>query len=141
MTSITSTRKVAVPTAGSRIWTNGSLSLIGSYFWRRGNTGQFKAGSFGPFFAPRGGIGEAVLQFELALQKLVYAAHDVGDDRLRCIEDTALNLLFSCDRIPRERVHKSERRCCLRIAIIEIAENRIQMSVAAVQKRRDLLDA
>ena len=81
MTSMTSTRKVPVPVAGSRIWTKGSpgemvrfspgSSVIG---------GQFQAGVLLQHLAPGGGVGETVLEAELGLQQFVDAADDVGDD-------------------------------------------------------------
>ena len=43
-------------------------------------------------FAPRGGIGEAVGEPELAAQQFVHRSHDVGDHRARGVEDASTNL-------------------------------------------------
>jgi hypothetical protein len=42
--------------------------------------------------APGGGVGETVGEAELGLQEFVDAADDGGDDRLRGVEDAALDL-------------------------------------------------
>ncbi len=93
MTSMTSTRKVAVPVAGSRIWTKGSSGRDGALFARLvGERRELQAGVLFQHLAPGGGVGEAVGEAELGLQQLVDAADDVGDDGLRRVEDAALDL-------------------------------------------------
>ena len=92
MTSMTSTRKVAVPVAGSRIWTKGSSGEMVRF--SPGSSvsgGSFRPGMLFQHLAPGGGVGETVGEAELGLQEFVDAADDVGDDGLRGVEDATLD--------------------------------------------------
>ena len=89
---MTSTRKVAVPVAGSRIWTNGSL---GCDAVRDLQVLRVVC----DHLAPGGGRGKAVFETKLGLQEFMDAADDVGDDGLRGVEDAALHA-FLARRIP-----------------------------------------
>jgi hypothetical protein len=65
---MTSTMKVPVPVAGSRIWTKGCGS--------RAELGQFQLGLAGHHLAPGDGAGQAVFNAEFGFQNLVHTAHD-----------------------------------------------------------------
>jgi hypothetical protein len=79
MTSMTSTGKVAVPVAGSRIWTKCDVRL------------RIVAFGFLNEVAPGDGVGESVFEVELGFDKFVHGADDVGDDGIGGVEDAALD--------------------------------------------------
>src|SRR5680860_59382 len=96
MTSMTSTRKVAVPVAGSRIWTKGSSGEM--VFFSPGSSesgGNFICGCFFSI-APQVVVSaRPSARPNSRLQEFVDAADDVGDDGLRSVKHAALRLELS----------------------------------------------
>ena len=67
-------------------------------------------------------------------------ADDVRNDRFRRIEDAALDFLFAVVFRQKQFVEMDDR-IFLRVAVVEIAKNSVQLSIRAVQKRGDFLNA
>ena len=79
--------------------------------------------------APGGCVGEAVFEAELGLQEFVDAADDVGDDRLRGVEDAALDLLLLVVGLEEVLVEVNDR-VFFGVAVAEIAEHRLHVGLA-----------
>src|SRR5687767_5996803 len=89
--------------------------------------------------APGDGGREAVLESEFRLEKFVHAANDVGDDRLRSVKDSALNLQLLV--IGGEKVLvKVNNGIFTPCAVAEIAQNGRKISLIAAQQFNDFLD-
>lgn len=82
---MTSTRKVPVPVAGSRTWTKA---------WVGGTPSGWSVRMAPGHLAPRGGIGQTILQTKLGAQQLVHRADDIGDYWTGGIEDAPTHLLL-----------------------------------------------
>lgn len=89
---------------------------------------------------PGRGIGKAVGELELALQKLVNAADDAGDDRLRGIEDAAPDLLLFVV-LGEEAFVEVNDWIFQEVPVIEIAKDGVEVGVRAVEEGGDFLDA
>ena len=129
---MTSTRKVPVPVAGSRIWTKGSSGDVPAGIFRPGLPLPAFSGRRGGNFchlAPGGGVGEAVFEAELGLQEFVDAADDVGDDRLGRVEDAALDLLLLVVLLEESLVEVDDR-VFFGLAVAEVAEDGLHVGLA-----------
>jgi hypothetical protein len=138
---MTSTRKVAVPVAGSRIWTKGSSGEMVRF--SPGSSvsgGSFRPGCFFNHLAPGGRVGEAVGEAELGLQEFVDTADDVGDDGLRGVEDAALNFELFVVGGEEVLVEVDDRVFAARL-VIEVGEDHFHVGIGAGEQVGDVTDA